>query len=103
MNITKENKKYYQHQFVLWLEKFKPNRTRPKIMGSNVMYTINQGCELTIDDLVHNKISIDQYEQFLVNRFTKKGRKDPIGHAKVQRGEAIYFLEFWKYFQQDSK
>ena len=96
MIITRENKKYYQDQFVCWLEKHQPQRHRPKIMASNVMYTINQGCKPSLNDLISGHISLEAFETCLIERFEQIKKKNPIGHAKVQIGDIKYFLAFIK-------
>ena len=92
--VTKENKKYFQRDFSAWLDKRYPNVNGSDIIAYNVMYSISQGCEININDLILKKVNIDQYEDEYIKRFEGLGRKNARGHAHIQRECAKYFIEF---------
>jgi DNA/RNA endonuclease YhcR with UshA esterase domain len=58
------------------------------------MYSVNRDCGFSINDLILNKISLDQYEEKYVKYFETIHRKSPTNHAGVQKNNAKYFLEF---------
>jgi len=95
VHITKENKKKYQQGFVEWMEKNYPNIQRPDIMASNVMYTINQNRGFSLNELINNEISLDEYRDKFEQYFETINRKSPSGHANVQKWGAQYFLEYF--------
>lgn len=92
--ITRENKRKYQLDFVSWMEKEYPNIARPDIMASNVMYTINQNRGFSLNELINDEITIEEYRDKFELYFEKIKRKSPIGHANVQKWGAQYFLEY---------
>jgi hypothetical protein len=94
INITRENKKMYQQGFVEWMEQNYPYIQRPDIMASNVMYTINQNRGFSLNELINNEITLDEYRDKFELYFEKINRKSPSGHANVQKWGAQYFLEF---------
>jgi len=94
INITRENKKKYQQGFVEWMEVTYPNIQRPYIMASNVMYTINQNRGFSLNELINNEISLEEYRDKFERYFETINRKSPSGHANVQKWGAQYFLEY---------
>lgn len=94
INITIENKKKYQQGFVEWMKKNYPNIQRPEIMASNVMYTINKNRGFSLNELINNEITIDEYRDKFELYFERISRKSPSGHASVQKWGAQYFLEY---------
>lgn len=92
--ITRENKKKYQRGFVEWMEMKYPNNARPVIMASNVMYTINQNRGFSLNELINDEISLDEYRDKFELYFKTIDRKSPSGHANVQKWGAQYFLEY---------
>ena len=95
INITRENKKKYQQGFVEWMERNYPNIARPDIMASNVMYTINQNRGFSLNELLNNEITLDEYRDKFEIYFKTINRKSPSGHANVQKWGAQYFLEYF--------
>lgn len=94
INITCENKKKYQQGFVEWMERNYPRIQRPDIMASNVMYTINQNRGFSLNELINNEITLDEYRDKFEQYFEKINRKSPSGHANVQKWGAQYFIEY---------
>ncbi len=92
--ITRENKKKYQQGFVEWMERNYPNIARPDIMASNVMYTINQNRGFSLNELINDQITLDEYCDKFEKYFETINRKSPSGHANVQKWGAQYFLEY---------
>jgi hypothetical protein len=92
--ITKDNRRKYQEEFVIWMSHHYPNIKRPEIMASNVMYSINRDMGFSINDLIMKRMSIDEYVRKYTEYFHKINRKSPLGHAKVQQWCASYFIEY---------
>ncbi|MDX9692152.1 MAG: hypothetical protein RBT45_06815 [Acholeplasmataceae bacterium] len=93
--LTKENKKYYQQDFLLWMDKNYPFIKRPDIMASNIMYSINRDIGFSINDLLYNHLEMDEYVEKYTKYFESIKRKSPRGHAHVQKWCATYFLEYF--------
>lgn len=92
--IDKNNKNKYKVEFIEWMDENHQNIARVNIMYTNIMLSINNNIGFSINDLIFNNITLEQYKQNYIKVFEKRNRKNPKGHASVQVWCAKYFLKF---------
>lgn len=63
-------------------------------MFSNLMLSVKNDIGFSINELLLNKITIDDYYEKYCFYFGKINRKSPKGHASVQKWNTEYLMEF---------
>ena len=96
IEISNDNKELHRHNFTNWMSLSHPDIKHPNIIFSNIMLSIKNDIGFSINDLLNNKITLNEYESNYVEYFTKISRKSPKGHASVHKWNARFFIDYIK-------
>ncbi len=97
IGIISENKIEFRRQFLEWLKSKHPQISRPEILASDAIHSINNKIGFSINDLIKGDINIEEYQKKYVDYFESIGRSSPKTDANNQKRNALLLMEFLEY------